>query len=421
MSDTAPQAERAHHRYGTSKFQYLDACAAFESQSGTNAAAEEGTFFHTIMDEGIELVKKGKYPTLLGAVCFLTMSSRYLDEKDADLLKFCAIKVDEYLIRKIGGKGPRILNEVKVSILRPDKSQLNHGYLDLLLAWPGMAVLIDYKFGWQPVTPAKENLQGMGYSLAVLQAAHNVTKIGVVFLQPKLHSVTEHVWNRSQLPDMYQRLSDVISRAEFVRANPDQALKYMSAGYWCEYCKHQGICATRANYAGVVAKSYGSLPVPRTFDAAQLTDPQDIALARYWCDCVESFCAGIKEHAKKKAEELGGSLSVTLPDGSVITYGIETKKTDRVLGNTAEVAEALKDLSLTPEQVLAASSINLGALETLVKDTATMAAKAEGKKLTKKAAWEQACIYLESLGLLTRPEGEIKYLKLQKHQKQITQ
>lgn len=404
--------ERPHHEYGMSKLQPLDACAAYQSQGGTSEAAEEGTFFHGLMDKTVELVKAGKYETSQAALKeVLKGLDSPLLEVEENYLVYCCMKVDRLLAKR----PKQILHEIKVTIRNPDGSELNHGYLDLILVWDTYAILIDYKFGWVPVTAAKDNLQGMGYCLGYFMESNpQISRIGACFIQPKINYITEHVWTRREVHMMYDRIRKIIVRAKAVRDFPLTAQQYMKPGKHCEYCSRKGLCTVLANHAGIVAHKYGGLPLPKTFIGMELSKPEDVALARYWVDCVEPFAKEIKARAFEIAEANGGTLSCTLRDGSTVRYSMEERSSDRKLGEAGEIAQSLQAVGLTPEQVMGAAELKLGKLESVVTDAMVQIAKAEGRKLTKKHAWETVCQLLESEGLLTRDGSKVRYLKLEK-------
>jgi len=402
---TTPAPIKKHHRYGPSRLGYLDECAGFTSRSGTNAAAEEGTTLHERMEEILQLVVKGKAKTAAEGLRMLSARIDFTDE-ERDYLRFCCVRCDLYISRN----PQQILTENEITVSGEDGKMLNHGTLDVAFVWGDVAIIIDFKFGWVPVKHARENLQGRNYALGMFQKILGLRAVGVEFVQPKLGWFSTVSYKRIQMAEMFQRISDVIANAEFVQSNPDKAQPLMKPGVYCQYCSLSGSCAVLSNHRALAASKFNNLPAPVSFKGLELTKPMDIALARYWVDIIEAGVKEIKQRAFEIAELQGGEISCVLPNGEQIVYAVAEKNADRSLGAPIEIAEALKEF-LTPEEILGAAELALGKLEPIAKNALVEAAKQRGEKLTKKAAWESVVSTLEANGLLTRPDGKIRFLK----------
>lgn len=414
LAPTVP-ATRKHHKYGPSRLGYLRECAAFTSHSGTSEAAEEGTFLHDVMENMIAQVKNKRYKTTLEQMPAWVVKTYEFDDPQIQYLRFACKKVDAFL-----AKNPTaIYTEIDVKVTDPDTGEeLNHGFLDVLFVFGDTGILLDFKFGWIPVTHASKNLQGFNYTLGCFQAFPFLNRIGICFCQPKLNLVTEHMVERRQFVDLYRQIKEVIARAEFVQANPDKAQQFMKPGGYCDYCTLAGTCTVLANHQGRAVAHYQGLPLPPSFKGLELSKPEDLALARYWVDVIEQGFDGLKRKAFEVARENGGSIQCTLPNGEVITWEVQSRGADRVLGSAPEVADVLKDF-VAPEEILGAADLAITKLEPIVKNAMVELARAEGRKLTKKAAWEQIQSTLEAHGLLSRPDTKIEFLKQTKQVKQI--
>lgn len=401
-----PPAKK-HHRYGPSSLGYLDECAGFTSRSGTNAAAEEGTALHERMEQILKLAIAEKKPSVL--VLQEWAENMGLSDEEREYLRFCCKRCDLYFARSPS----QVLTEISVSIVGPDGKEMNHGTLDVAFIWPTIAIVVDFKFGWVPVKQASKNLQGMNYALGIFQKFPQANAVGVEFDQPKLNWFSTASYQRVQMADMHRRCADVIANAEFVQDRPEQAQPLIKPGNYCAYCSLSGSCSVLINYRSRAAAQFNDLPVPTTFKGLQISTPQDMALARYWVDMIEAGVKEIKQRALEIAEANGGEISCTLPSGEVITYAMAEKNADRSLGSPIEISEALKEF-LTAEEILGAAELALGKLEPIAKNALVEAANQRGEKLTKKAAWEQIQSTLEANGLLTRPDGKIRFLKRKK-------
>ena len=405
-----PTSERKHHKYGPSKLAYIQSCAAFRNHDGTTDAAEQGTFLHDLMEAMLKRVASKENKTTLEQMSGWVIQMNELTEEEIDYLRFACKRCDVFF-----AKNPTAVHsEINVQVHNSDASQeLNHGYLDVLFIFGEVGILIDFKFGWEPVTAASQNLQGMNYALGCFQKFRTLNRIGVEFVQPKLNWTTSAVFQRTQMAEIYDRLAEVIEHAEYVQAQPMDAQKYMKPGNYCKYCQLAASCTVLANHRAQLVAIHSNLPVPVSFKGLELKTPEDIALARYWADIAETCVGEVKQRAFEFAEANGGSLSCTLPNGEIITYEVLERNADRSLGAAAEVAEALKD-SVSKEEILGAAELAITKLEPIVKKAMVELAAASGQKLTKKAAWERATSTLEANGLLTRPDRKIRFLKLKK-------
>lgn len=408
---------RTHHKYGPSKMGYIDECAAYKSSDGTSEAADQGTFLHDLMDKMLGHVKGGNATTTLEQIDKWVRPSVDLTDDEIEYLRFCCKRVDKYL----ASKPTKIFTEIDVRANDPITGKnLNHGFLDVLFIFGDLGILIDFKFGWVAVKEASKNLQGVNYAVGCFQMFSELKRIGVEFQQPKLGRVTSTMFKREELAGMFGLLKLAVDRAEFVQANPDQAQKFMKAGTYCTYCALAGTCTVLNNMRLEAGSKFAGLPVPKAFSGLELASPEQIALARYYVDLIENGVGLIKSRAFELAEQNGGSISCTLPSGEVVTYQMQERNADRSLGSAVEVAEALKEI-VSPEEILGAAELAITKLEPIVKNAFIELAKAEGRKLTKKAAWEQGVATLEAHGLLTRPDRKVKFLKLVKSTKQIEQ
>jgi hypothetical protein len=405
---------KLHHKFGPSRLNYLDECAAFTSKPGTTEAAEEGTFMHDLMEKFVKLVVAKKYKTTLEQVA-LAAKEHELDDLQVSLLRFACKRVDVYL-----AKNPEsIYVELNVRVRNYDGSEFNHGTLDLLLIFKGgIGVLIDYKFGGQPVRFAVDNLQGFNYVVGAFQNIEKLTKICCEFIQPKLNVITNFIFTRDKVTALFDRIAAVVQQSIFVQSHQEEAQKFTKVGTYCKYCELAGECSALNNSRALAVSKHEGLPLPKHFSGLKLKSPEDFALARYYVDIIEQGFESLKQRAYEVADENGGEIRCTLPNGKEVLYEVAERSADRVLGEAALVADALKEV-LTEAEVLGAAKLNIGALETVSKNAMVENAKLRGEKITKKAAWESITSILEANGLLSRPDTKVRYLRLKKQQEQL--
>lgn len=452
-TESPDHTARKHHKYGPSKLGYLQACAGFTSTDGTSEAAEQGTRLHEIMDRLINAYKVTKRPLLelLSEYC----ADQPMDDEERSLLVSCIRTLNEWL-----PKATEIHNEIRVHIFNPDGSELVHGLLDILLVFGETALLIDLKFGWVPVPPAASNLQGRAYALGAFQKFHKLRKIAVMFLQPKLGGVSQAVYTRAQINEMYQSIRQVIDRAELVQNDPAGTEDLLSPSDYCAYCLHakNGTCPAKVKQLKSAVVALHPTQAAAFMDLDKIDTPEKAAKLRHAIELLETgeFIEQAKTRAREMAIANGGEISYETPGGETIRYAVEDRRHDRSLGGALEVATTLKDQGiLTFEEVLSAAELSIGKLETVgtnaifeknkeievqevahverstaaavtagrMTKTAAKAAVAARKKelkATKKAATEAFQKILENQGLLSRPEGTIPVLRRKKNeQKQL--
>lgn len=397
---------RRHHAFGPSKLGYIDQCSAFTGKNETTDAAEAGTFLHELMRLMLEQVVLKKFKTTREQVRGWVAQNNELSEDEIGWLQFCCDRCDVFIAKK-----PQQIDlEISVVVTKDDGTELNHGSIDVLFVFKNTGILLDFKFGWVPVPPADKNLQGKNYALGCLQKYPALAKIGVEFTQPKLGWTTFTVFNRGQMDNLLATLSDVIDRALYVQKNPADAQKFMKPGSYCDYCALSGSCTVLSNHRAIAAAKMNDLPMPTSFKGMELTTPADVALARYWVDIMEKGIEEIKTRAFEMAEINNGRIECVLPSGQVVAYEIRERNSDRTLGSAIEISEAFKEF-VTPEEVLGAAKLSVGALETIVVNSMVEVAKAGGEKLTKKDAGAQMMSTLEALNLVSQSDKKIRFLK----------
>jgi hypothetical protein len=458
IATSTDHSVRKHHRFGPSKLPYTEACPGFTSTDGTSEAAEQGTRLHEIADEIVKHWKATKTPLfqLLDTYC----KTNPVDDDERGLLAFCFKELNKWIDRTNIVENEIEIKVIDYSVPETDESRtLTAGFLDLLLIFGTTALLIDWKFGWIPVAPAPSNLQGRAYALGAFLKYPRLDKIGVMFVQPKLGGLSETLYTRSDVPQMYKTIRDTINSALIVRRDPVNTTHLLKTGDYCTYCAKakDGTCPAKMRQLALVASQRAEMPLPN-FNVEALDTPEKAALALYWVNLVEE--AGFLDAIKARAKEFAlGSPDrriqyIDPKTGTVIAYGIEDRRHDRSIGSPLEVYEALGGI-VTMEEILGCAELSLGKTETVVTNaiyeqeneepakivlaaemelaalvssgsiTKTEAAKrlSEVKKkhprITKKDAGERFTNILEAHGALSRPDGKIPVLKRQKQVKQI--
>jgi hypothetical protein len=401
-------ATRGHHQFGPSRLNYIDpevgGCPGHLNRSGTSAAAAEGSELHDVVEKVVREYVRQPRPGV-SLIDFATHRRTWDDEID-EVLRFVFATVSPML-----SPGVRVYLECKAQLRRDDGSEINYGYLDLFLVYPNnSARLVDYKFGMLPVHSAEENRQGWAYAAAMFQR-HAVHAIEVVFIQPRLKSVSRHIFARGQAAGMITHIDRVIQQARETglqaTVDPSGAVGSMNPGAACEYCDRVSGCPAYLRKFGEVTQYLQGIPMPAQLNLDAIDTPAKAAIARHWVSFLELAVDGIKKKTLELARANQNEVVAVLPDGREIRYQLVSRAVPRVIGNPVEVAEAVKDF-VTPLQILGAAELSLGkTLEIL----APALRDVNPELGTKKASEEAATSILEAHGLLSQPDGRIEYLK----------
>jgi len=416
---TAPDhGARAHHKFSMSKLNYLDpsvgGCRGFKNRETTSAAAEEGTALHekaeTVLREYLRAARPGITLAQFAA------ARRDWDDDAHVLLHYCFAYMDDYVL----AKGARVYIELRARVRKDDGTEVNYGHLDLFVTYPDRpAKLIDWKFGFSPVLPADRNRQGLGYAAAMFQTFPAVPAIEVVFVQPRLRWVTRHTYQRTEASEMAYRVAQIVEGAIETQGESGQRpllADLLNPGAACEYCARVGTCPGYLGEYSRAVRRMGAFPLPTTLVLDAIDTPEKAAIARAWVDFVDMASGEIKARAEELARAHGGAIEATLPDGTVIRYEMKKRALNRELGSAVDIAEALKAF-VAPQQLLGAAKL---ALEKTLEISAPALLECRPEIGTKKAAREAILSLLESLGLVTRPDGTIEFLKRTKTPQQTS-
>jgi len=439
---TAPDhAARSHDKISPSKLNYLDpevgGCPGFRQDAGTSAAAEDGTRLHEILDGVIKVgvrdhwfngasrvaVNLPKLPS--GSLTSLLHAERIRvgwDDLTDWALTYCAGEVDKFIV----GLPPECIEpEIRVDVFDADgTTQIMYGHPDLcLIVKKGMAVVFDWKFGYNPVHHASVNRQGLAYAVGFLQRHPEINTVGVIFIQPKRGEITKGVFHRKDIHLHIKKIKSIRDRARATAArldhpqsSPSLCIEELNPGDACEYCNRFGSCSAVARMLPIAVQKTGGLPelsVDLKIDAIQT--PQQAALAMAWVQFLDKDALSkIKSQCMDIARLNGGRISFTAPDGTEFAYKIQRDQFDRVVGDATQVAETLSGYVAT-SQVLGAAKLSIGRLTDIVVPAIQARHEAEtGEAMTKKAGEEQMCSLLESVSLLSRPDGFTESLRREK-------
>lgn len=399
---------RSHGKNSISKLPYLDECPGFESTFTKSEASEQGTMLHAVMEKILDASLEHKETLTNVTPAVLADNAMDLTTEEREMIDDCTGHADYWL----GLPGvTKIRQEQKVTI-----PGLTQGHYDLLIEFGDKAVLNDWKFGRVPVTPAHKNMQGIGYAVGCFLKYKHLTRIAIIFRQPRIHQSSEAVFNRKDLEKLLGMIERIIRDAEA----PDNK-KVLKVNQYCGYCSKSkdGSCgAFRMHLERAVSAlsvpTHDPLPMPLTFDPSSIKTPDDAAKLMVWASILEPAFEQYRKVAKDIALANGGEIKTTIR-GVEYSYKIATKSFPRSVRHPNLVAEVLKSV-LTPEEILGSAKLSIGKLEDLYarKRAITPQEGDEGKITLKDAKLELESI-LSASDLMNQSEGQIEYLLASKN------
>ena len=134
-------------------------------------AAEEGTRLHAeVADLITQFLENGKRP------------------EPYDSLAYQAFFRLFEIITLAGNDAEDVLVERRLEFKYAGIVQY-YGYSDVVVVFPDKVLVIDFKFGYLPVTEAENNMQGAAYALAAMQEFKK-DKAEVHFINPRINQHT---------------------------------------------------------------------------------------------------------------------------------------------------------------------------------------------------------------------------------------
>jgi len=268
------------------------------------------------------------------------------------------------------GPGAKVIKEVYLSV---DDEALQDPH-DAALVWTGTtggypdlgivnleethAEIIDWKFGRNAVSHAKDNLQGISYMLGLKKIYPKLQTCRVLFFQPHIDHESEHTFDIS-VPDAYHlRVRTVVARAIEAGKNPkDFSMARASVGT-CLFCSLVGVCPKVAELVIQVGKKYAPLVVPDDINTVSLEDPAKVSQGMKLAQVVKLWAESFRKNATTKAlhdEDFIPEGYVLVPQQRLNIK--DAKKVGEIAKRFvppehAEKIEALYDITLTPLDTL---------------------------------------------------------------------
>jgi hypothetical protein len=330
MSSTnLPANDRGHHPDSPSSLQSTAVCAHFENLQRETAAAAAGTLQHHAAE---------------------TRDLSQLDEQEqVDAVKRC-IAIEDTMINTLKAAGFEVetIREEYLAVCPDEKTKakdgklwdgLTGGYPDTLLLARrpegSLAVVLDWKFGKVLVTPTASNLQGMSYSLAVLQKYTDVQEVLVQFYHPHIEQDAHkpeysHTFSRDDMGAMELTIRRVVERKRTaLREGWNSSISPVPSTELCVWCAKIGTCPAVLSLALTMYQKHERLELPVEVRPAYLTDPDSMRKIYQVLKVLETFV----KSGRARIMDAVITEGVVIPGMRVVT------KTDRKVTSVRKAAQ----------------------------------------------------------------------------------
>lgn len=352
--------DKLHAKHSPSSLKSKEICPHWENRPGSSRAADEGSMMHDAAETG------------------------KLDGLTEEQLAQVQLCLDYVTDLESSIPGCKRFNELQLDI-----AGLTFGTADVVLCGDHSAAVIDYKMGRIPVDDASINLQGIAYAVGVFDL-FEVDEVKVVFLQPRCDLVSEHTFFRDKDYDlMVGRLVGVIVLAE------EPSSPFFPHPENCAYCGAQARCpALAAKALAVIERLPEQLDLPAALDPAQITRPDQMAIALQLAPVLTSWAESVRAHA----------LEMVHSGQEIPGYELRHRTGQRVLKEIPAVWDIIHTEFAVPlEEFLPACSISVTSLETAVKKSQARGKGAEAvRKMNQLLTAEGLCVTGSEISYLAK-------------------
>lgn len=350
MADIAAldTATRGHHPDSPSSLGSSAACPGFQNEQRQSEAADKGVLQHKATET--------RDLTLLDG-----------DEEMEQAVRKAIAYEDEVIGSfHLAGEAPQILREVRLIV---GDDEVTAGFVDLLVVGRRRAAIVDHKFGVVPVTPTKDNLQGIAYVLGALRQFSSVEEIEVHFFAPYQGWSAEeqrkkyvHTFFRREIPELELRIRAVIARKHL-------AYQKIEGGDWslvspktdlCLWCARKADCPAIQSIIARAVSKHEDLVVPEETKEYRLDTPQRVAEAYRFANQLQTICESVKKRCVDAALTEG-----LLPEGFALV-----KSSRREVVDPRKVLEIAIDLGLSEPEAVALINIPITSFEKALKEKA---------------------------------------------------
>lgn len=404
IKPSIPNAERVHHLYSPSSLQNLEACPCFQNRDSQHVAAVRGTMQHGVTETGKDDHRLSDDEALAAAECldFYTRQKQLLEEARLRAMEVSGTEVplaevidlseaylpiddcefEEFRSVEKPDEAGRMLRILEHRIVKATTA----GYVDrALISHDRMnGILLDWKFGLWAVEDAQNNLQGISYALGLFKAYPTLDTIKFYFKMPHLDRMTEAMFTRAQVPELYLRVQTVVARAREARKGMlhddfSMATPRVPA---CNFCFNLGRCPAVADFACKVGHKFYPLAIPADISPTGLKDPESTALGLRLAQVMGVWATAFRTQINERV--IRGVAPV--PEG----FKLQTRQ-DREIVDTAKFRTVTLKW-LTETELAAAASYTFGAVEDRIMENAPRGTKKNTVEEYQKALLDEGAV-----------------------------
>lgn len=238
-----------HHEFSPSKLHRLAACPGSYRLCKTQGLQEKPQEY---TDEGKDLHKH------------IEIHTTPEDAEAAELVTRCRTVYQEILASI--GPNAKLYHERTLQLLDADGEVLSEGTADIVIEDEELELItvIDWKFGRQPVTPARDNIQVNAYgTMAAIKRGWS--RFRSIIFQPRImQKPDEYLASSFSLSIIEARIRTIIDRA---KNDPEMIL---SLGDHCTYCPARALCPLQDYKQSLVPATCKNLDPNRLLQAYEL-------------------------------------------------------------------------------------------------------------------------------------------------------
>ena len=230
------------------------------------------------------------------------------------------------------------------------------GALDLIEYYDGgtSALIIDWKTGRTPVSPAAENVQARAYAVLLARNCPSIQRVWVALIQPMAAPLSIAEYDAQALADADAEIQSIVTAALAPNAPRTPSPKA------CKYCRAKSVCPEiLSESTDLVAVASAPIPVFTNDQIAGFLDKADI---------VETFIESLRSEAKKRLQE----------GHQIAGFKLQAGRTSRSI---EDPEKAFERAGLNPDQFLAACKVSVPTLEKIFATSNDIPAKEAKAKL----------------------------------------
>jgi hypothetical protein len=374
MNSPAPldTATRAHHPDSPSSLQSSEACPGFLNEQRESQASADGTLQH-------KATETRDLSILGGNADFEWAVGKCIAYEDAVLNEF-----------KLSGRPFRVLREVKLTV---GDDAVTEGFPDTVVVGETHAVILDWKFGKEPVTPTRDNRQGIAYMLGLLRLFPELKSVQVDFFAPyqkwseeEQQKKYRHTFLRVEADKLETILRVIIAKKHAAAIDIDQHNNWSACTPkhgLCLWCARKSKCTKLGALIIATNEKYSDLVVPDEMKEWKLATRSQIADAYRFVNQMTLICEAVKRRCIDAAvtEDL-------LPDNFTIV-----RSQHRKVKSVSAFLSVAEELGIPRDTSIELLSVSFKPFEDLLKKSA-----ARGQGATKLREFNTA---LEEGGVTT--------------------